>query len=73
MLKPATKSFVLSVLRNNIGDDHIRAQMAFQNLTNEQMNQEYGQSGQTCKQILDGYLERKRKIEAMIKEFEENT
>ena len=36
-------------------DDYERATAAFRGMTPEQLAQEYGHSGQTCQEILDGY------------------
>lgn len=45
----------LKALYNYLGDDLQRAQAAFQNCTAEQMDQQYGQSGKTRRQIVAEY------------------
>jgi hypothetical protein len=47
--------FVLRALESYKGDNLERARYAFKGCTPEQMRQEYGQSGQTRAQILEGY------------------
>lgn len=37
------------------GDNLERAQHAFGNMSDQQLDQQYGQSGQTCREILKGY------------------
>jgi hypothetical protein len=46
------------------GDDLERATAAFKHLSDEQLDKEYGQSGQTCRQILDGYKKRRKEWNA---------
>ena len=48
-------AFVMGAMQMYRGDDYARAKAAFRNYTPEQMQQQYGQSGHTCQQILDGY------------------
>lgn len=42
------------------GDSLERAEMAFHGYTDAQLDQEYGQSGETCREILEGYREDRR-------------
>jgi hypothetical protein len=60
------KQLILQALNSILGDDHIRAEIAFCCYTDKQMNAPYGQSKDTPKQILEGYQERARKIQAAI-------
>jgi len=60
------KEFVLSCIERTRGDDLYRAQCAFKNCTPDQMNEEYGQSGQTRQQILDGYKAHNQKCDVAI-------
>jgi hypothetical protein len=53
----------LSYLR---GDDLERARAAFRGLTSRQMQEQYGQSGQTRQQILDGYEQHAREVEGAV-------
>jgi len=48
-------TMLLSIVDNARGDDLARAEMAFRNLSPEEMQQEYGVSGETCQEILDSY------------------
>ena len=57
---------VIQVLETVKGDDLYRARMAFKNLTLEQMNQEYGQGGKTCAQIIAEYEEHDARVNALI-------
>ena len=60
------RQMAIKALKNQKGDDSYRAKMAFRNCTPEQMQQEYGQSGETRQAILDGYLNRDAKIDRAI-------
>jgi hypothetical protein len=60
------KELAIQALQNMKGDDSIRARAAFRGKTPEQMNQKYGQSGQTCAQILAGYEAHDAKMDAAI-------
>jgi len=54
-----TKTQIVDYIQRAIhaysGDDLERARAAFRGRTPEQMQKQYGESGQTCQQILDGY------------------
>ena len=60
------QKYVIQVLETVKGDDLYRARMAFKNLTMDQMNQEYGQSGKTCAQIIAEYEEHDARVNALI-------
>lgn len=49
------KNFIMKAMNNARGDDLERATAAFRNCTAAQMDEEYGQSGDTRKQILKEY------------------
>jgi hypothetical protein len=57
------KDTILAALDQYEGDDFYRAKMAFTGLTYNQMQEPHGQSGQTRKQILDGYARHKNKVD----------
>lgn len=63
------KQYILDFLRNGQGDDLERAKMAFGRLTPEQMNEQYGQSEQTCAEILRGYEEQRHTHVSAIEWF----
>ena len=52
----AIKSFIIQCIERARGDDLYRAQLSFKGLTAKEMNEEYGQSGQTRQEILNGYV-----------------
>lgn len=60
---PLTDQQVAARIRDAVngalGDDLERAEWAFKNRTPEQMGQQYGESGRTCQEILDGYRQRR--------------
>ena len=60
------KELAIRALENMMGDDTARARAAFRNLTPEQMQEQYGQSGQTCAQILADYEAHDAKVLAAI-------
>lgn len=60
------KEFTLYVLQCHKGDDLYRARAAFKGLTPEQMQREYGQSGQTCAEIIAQYEANEAEVNAAI-------
>lgn len=52
----------MTALEQHRGDDLYRARMAFKNCTPQQMQQEYGQSGQTRAQIIAQYEQHDREV-----------
>ena len=55
------KEKLMHIVRGANGDDLERAERAFRGLTGDQLNEEYGQSGRTKGEILEGY--RKERLE----------
>lgn len=66
MRSPTPKETVMYALMNYRGDDYARAQLAFRGMTDEQMSEQYGESGSTRQQILDGYREHDQQVQAAI-------
>lgn len=60
------KKLVLQVLLDFKGDDHARAKAAFARLSEKQMDEQWGMSGKTPRQILADYEERNREIDEAI-------
>jgi len=60
------KATIKRALESFRGDDLYRARMAFKTRTPEQMQQPYGQSGQTCAQILEGYQQHDAAVNAAL-------
>jgi len=60
------QELAIRALENMMGDNTIRARMAFRHLTPEEMNSEYGMSGKTCAQILAEYEAHDAKVQAAI-------
>ena len=69
-MKESTKALAISALRSARSDDYERAKRAFAGYTPEQMSKEYGQSGNTCADILEGYRQHVEGIDAAIKDLE---
>ncbi len=65
-----TKQLVLQTLKNNIGDDLYRAQLAFKGLSEEEMNTLYGMSGKTRQELINEYQKWEDKFNKAIKEIE---
>lgn len=55
MTEKTVKEFVLDCIEQRRGDDLCRAQYTFRNCTPLEMDELYGESGQTRQQIIDGY------------------
>ncbi len=64
-----TKDLVLESLARLKGDDAARARATFKNKTEKQMAEQYGESGQTCGQILAAYEEKEKEIDDAIREI----
>ena len=60
------RELVLRVLGQYRGDDLYRAKAAFRDCTQEEMQQQYGESGRTRAQIVEGYAEHVAKVDAAI-------
>lgn len=62
----SVKAKIISILEQSKGDDLYRAQLAFRNHTPAEMQYQYGQSGKTCQEILDGYKRHNDEIDSLI-------
>lgn len=69
-MSPATKSLIKRALTNHLGDNLSRARATFASCTPEEMDQRYGQSSQTRREILNGYEKVDAEIAAVIAEVE---
>jgi hypothetical protein len=65
-----TKKLLLRLIEQHRGDDLYRAKAAFRGLSPEQMQEQYGASGQTRQQILDDYQRRDDELLAVKQEVE---
>lgn len=72
-MKIETKQFIIDCVNQHRSDDLIRAKVAFRNLSSERMQEQYGRSGQTRQQILDGYEEREQQCNSAIAELKRLT
>ncbi len=64
-----TRTTVLNALRVYRGDNYERARIAFARLSSAQMQEQYGHSGQTCQEVLDGYGRHAETIDRAINEI----
>jgi len=60
------KQVILNALQNHRGDDLERATAAFRNFSDKQLDEQWGQSGQTCRQILEEYRAHTEEVEMAI-------
>lgn len=60
---------VESALRN-AADNLARAKLAFGKMRPDELDKEYGSSGQTCREILEGYQDEVSKIERHLERYE---
>jgi len=60
------RQMAIKALENQKGDDLYRAKRAFGSLSENDLDKEYGQSGESCRSILNGYIERDNKINKAI-------
>ncbi len=66
-----TRRRIIQALESDLGnaaDNLHRARAAFKGRTPEQMAEHYGQSGESCQSILDGYQEWHDKASAALQE-----
>lgn len=61
------KQFITQCIEQCRGDNLYRASHTFKNLTKVEMNEEYGESGQTPQQIIEGYTNHCNKCDEAIK------
>ena len=66
MLPHEAKLRAISIILGSFGDDLERAKAAFRGYTPEEMQKEYGASGRTCQEILDGYKKDRAEREAVL-------
>ena len=52
--------YIRRQLSNAGGDDLERAECAFRGMSEKELDQQYGQSGNTCREILDGYRKKRQ-------------
>lgn len=64
-MAPTPAETLLKIVRNAKGDDLERAEMAFANRP-DLLDHEYGQSGQTRRQILEGYRKGRTEWQAAL-------
>ena len=64
MKKP--KEVILDALQQYKGHNLEKAEKAFRNLSSDELDKEYGQTGKTCRQILDSYKHRRDEVENAI-------
>lgn len=60
------QTLAIMALKNMLDDKTARARATFRHYTPEQMQQQYGQSGKTCAQILAGLEAHDAKVQAAI-------
>ena len=58
-----SKEIVLEALRQYKGYNLEKAEAAFRNLSNDELDKEYRQTGKTCRQILDEYRQQRNEVE----------
>jgi hypothetical protein len=66
-----SKEIVLRAMQDAKGDDLERATRAFAGNSPEVLDSEYGRSGQTRRQVLDGYRQPRLEWEAAMRELQQ--
>ena len=62
----SVKDTIIRALENSRGDNAYSAEQVFRGLSSAEMQQEYGNSGQTRQQILDGYRAHEQDVDAAL-------
>ena len=65
-ITPEVYNTIHRALERYRGDDYERAKAAFRDMTPSEMQEQYGFSGKTRQQILDGYREHVENVQAAI-------
>jgi hypothetical protein len=63
------KDYIIKLIKNDIGqaaDNRYRAELAFKNVSPELMDEKYGRSDNTRREILDGYIEWENKAKKAL-------
>lgn len=60
------RAIILAALETFRGDNLYRARAAFRGLSDAEMDKQYGQSGETRRQIVDGYAAHDSAVEQAI-------
>jgi hypothetical protein len=63
------KEQVLKIAKNALGgseDNLYRANMQFGRMTPEQLKEEYGQSGKTCGDVMQGYRDENERLKQCV-------
>jgi hypothetical protein len=60
------QKLAIEALQNMRGDDYTRAKRAFRGMTDDQMKQQFGESGRTRAEVLAGYEAEFRKYSDAI-------
>lgn len=68
-MTPTTRCIVLAALVQYRGDDYARATAAFRNCSPRQLDEQYGQSGKTKRQILEEYHAHVTSVDQAIAEI----
>jgi len=69
-MSAAMKAAAIRIVKGTLGDDLERAEFAFSKHTPEEMQEEFGVSGQTCQEILDDYRRDREMRKAVIRWLE---
>lgn len=56
----------IKAIENYRGDDLARARFTFRGLTQDEMNEQHGESGRTRQQVLDGYINQENECNKAI-------
>lgn len=65
-MRRSIRATIIEALDNYRGDNVERAKAAFRNMSSEEMDAEWGESGSTPRQILAGYEAHQQRIAAAI-------
>lgn len=60
------QELAIRALSSMMGNDTAKVRAAFRNRTPDQMQEPYGQNGETCAQVLAGYEAREAEVQAAI-------
>ena len=62
----AQRNAIITILQQHRSDDLQRAYIAFTGMSDAQMNEQYGESGKTRNEIIEGYTKHNGELEDLI-------
>lgn len=66
LTKKQNIEYIKRAMKSFKGDDLERCELAFSHMSSTELDQQYGKSGKTCREIREGYRSERRKWESAM-------